>query len=265
MEDYDETLVTLLGDVATYYVQMRTLEKRIEYTRQNVQLQQRTVTIAEARFRGGTSTERDPYQARSTLEQTEAQIPELEIALRQAVNQLCILLGMPPEELRAKLGPAPIPTAPAEVAVGIPADLLRRRPEVRRAERQAAAQCARSASPRPISIPRSRSTERSGYSAEHFSDLFRSDALNGTVGPSFQWNLLNYGRILNNVRFQDARFQELVAAYQQTVLTAAQEVENGLVTFLRAQERTNFRTPARMTPRRRSRSFRPSTTAARSI
>lgn len=78
------------------------------------------------------------------------------------------------------------------------------------------------------------------YSAEHFSDLFRGDALNGTVGPSFQWNVLNYGRIVNNVRLQDARFQELVAAYQQTVLTAAQEVENGLATFLRARERTNF-------------------------
>jgi NodT family efflux transporter outer membrane factor (OMF) lipoprotein len=240
VEDYDETLVTLLGDVATYYVQMRTLEKRIEYTRQNVQLQQRTVTIAEARFRGGTSTERDPYQARSTLEQTEAQIPELEIALRQAVNQLCILLGMPPEELRAKLGPAPIPTASAEVVVGIPADLLRRRPEVRRAERQAAAQSAQIGIAEADFYPAISIAGTLGYSAQHFADLFRSDALNGTVGPSFQWNLLNYGRILNNVRFQDARFQELVAAYQQTVLTAAQEVENGLATFLRAQERTHY-------------------------
>ncbi len=240
VEDYDETLVTLLGDVATNYVQMRTLEKRIEYTRQNVQLQQRTVTIAEARFLAGTSTERDPYQARSTLEQTEAQIPELEIALRQAVNQLCILLGMPPEELRTKLGPAPIPTAPAEVVVGIPADLLRRRPEIRRAERQAAAQSAQIGVAEANFYPAVSINGNLTYSAEHFSDLFRGDALNGTVGPSFQWNVLNYGRIVNNVRLQDARFQELVAAYQQTVLTAAQEVENGLATFLRARERTNF-------------------------
>jgi NodT family efflux transporter outer membrane factor (OMF) lipoprotein len=242
VEDYDETLVTLLGDVATNYVQMRTLEKRIEYTQQNVQLQQRTVTIAEARFRGGTSTERDPYQARSTLEQTQAQIPELQIALRQATNQLCILLGMPPEELRTKLGPAPIPTAPAEVVVGIPADLLRRRPEIRRAERQAAAQSAQIGVAEANFYPAISINGTLGYSAEHFSDLFRSDALNGTVGPSFQWNVLNYGRILNNVRFQDAKFQELVAAYQQTVLSAAQEVENGLATFLRARERTDFQT-----------------------
>jgi NodT family efflux transporter outer membrane factor (OMF) lipoprotein len=240
VEDYDETLVTLLGDVATYYTQMRTLEKRIDYTKQNVALQQRTVTIAEARFRGGTSTERDPYQARSTLEQTQAQIPELEIQRRQAVIQLCILLGMPPEELQTKLGPAPIPVAPAEVAVGIPADLLRRRPEVRRAERQAAAQSAQIGIAEADFYPAISINGTLGYSAQNFGNLFRADALNSTVGPSFQWNLLNYGRILNNVRFQDARFQELVAAYQQTVLSAAQEVENGLVTFLRARERTNF-------------------------
>src|SRR6266436_2264649 len=79
-----------------------------------------------------------------------------------------------------------------------------------------------------------------GYSAQQIKELFRSAALVGVIGPSFQWNILNYGRILNNVRLQDARFQELVAAYQSAVLTAGQDVENGLVTFLRAQERTKF-------------------------
>jgi NodT family efflux transporter outer membrane factor (OMF) lipoprotein len=189
--DYDETSVTLLGDVANYYAQMRTLEKRIEYTKQNVRLQQQTVTIAEGRFRGGISTERDPYQARSTLEQTQAQIPELEIARRQAVIQLCILLGMPPEELQTKLGPAPIPVAPPDVVVGIPADLLRRRPEVRRAERQAAAQSAQIGIAEADFYPAISINGTLGYSAQYFPDLFRPDALNGTVGPSFQWNILN--------------------------------------------------------------------------
>ena len=151
-------------------------------------------------------------------------------------------MGMPPEELRAKLGPAPIPTAPVEVAVGIPADLLRRRPDVRRAERLAAAQCAQIGIAEADYYPAFSINGTLGYSAEQFPDLFRSAALNASVGPSFQWNLLNYGRILNNVRLQDARFQELVATYQQTVLNANQEVENGLVTFLRAQTRTNFQT-----------------------
>jgi NodT family efflux transporter outer membrane factor (OMF) lipoprotein len=240
VEGYDDTLVTLLGDVATNYVQMRTLEGRIKYANDNIKLQQETLTIAEARFKGGTANELDVYQARSNLEQTEAQIPELEISLRQTVNQLCILMGIPPEALQAKLGPAPIPAAPAEVALGIPADLLRRRPDVRHAERLAAAQCAQIGVAEADFYPAVSINGSVGYSAKNFPDLFQSSALNGNVGPSFQWNLLNYGRIQNNVRLQDAKLQELVASYQQTVLNANQEVENGLVTFLNAQRRTQI-------------------------
>ena len=240
VEDYDDTLVTLLGDVATDYVQIRTIQERIRFTQQNVELQEKTLIITQARSRGGTTSELDVYQARSTLEQTQAQIPEFEISLRQTCNNLCILLGMPPEELEARLGPQPIPTAPPEVAVGMPADLLRRRPDVRRAERQAAAQSAQIGVAEADFYPAVSLDGTLGYSAQFFPDLFRSAALTGSVGPSFQWNLLNYGRILNNVRLQDARFQELVTIYQQTVLNADQEVENGLVTFLRAERRTNL-------------------------
>ena len=142
VNDYDDVLVTLLGDVATNYVQMRTFQGRIECAQANATLQRKTLEIADAQFRAGRRDQLDVFQARSTLEQTEAQIPELEISLRQTIVQLCILLGMPPEELQSRLGPAPIPAAPPDVALGIPADLLRRRPDVRRAERLAAAQCA---------------------------------------------------------------------------------------------------------------------------
>jgi len=242
VEDYDDVLVTLLGDVATNYVQMRTFQGRIECALDNVRLQRETLAIVDANVRAGKRDKLDFYQARSTLEQTEAQIPELEISLRQTIVQLCILLGMPPEELQSRLGPAPIPTTATEVAVGIPADLLRRRPDVRRAERLAAAQCARIGIAEADFYPAFSINGTIGYSAEQFRDLLRPSALNGNVGPSFQWNVLNYGRILNNVRLQDARFQELVAAYQQTVLNANQEVENGLVTFLKAQRRTKLQT-----------------------
>src|SRR5262249_13140596 len=143
VENYDDVLVSLLGDVASNYVQIRTLEKQIEYTRENVRLQTETLKIAQARFKGGQTSELDVSQAQSNLSQTEAQVPQLEVQLRQANNRLCVLLGIPPEDLRAKLGPAPIPTAPTSVGAGIPADLLSRRPDVRRAERQAAAQSAR--------------------------------------------------------------------------------------------------------------------------
>jgi NodT family efflux transporter outer membrane factor (OMF) lipoprotein len=240
VENYDAMLVTLLGDVATNYAQIRTTEQRIKYARQNVELQRQTLTLVDARFKAGTVSELDLDQAKSTLAQTEATIPALEISLRQFNNQLCILLGIPPEELRAKLGPAPILNAPPDVVVGIPADLLRRRPDVRAAERQAAAQSAQIGVAEANFYPHISFTGTFGYTAEFFKNLFTPTALTGSVGPSIQWNILNYGRILNNVRLQDATFQALVVAYQNTVLTAAQDVENGLVTFLKAQEQTKF-------------------------
>jgi NodT family efflux transporter outer membrane factor (OMF) lipoprotein len=236
VEDYDDMLVTLLSDVATNYVLLRTTEQRIKYAKDNVELQVKTVKVIEGRRDVGVARQLDVDQARSILAQTEATIPPLEITAQQTINQICILLGIPPQDLRAKLGLGPIPTAPAEVAVGIPADLLRRRPDVRRAERQAAAQCAQIGVAEADFYPHISILGNLGYSAREFKDLFRESALNGSVGPSFQWNILNYGRILNNVRFQDAKFQELVAAYQQSALNAALETENGIVTFLQAQQ-----------------------------
>jgi NodT family efflux transporter outer membrane factor (OMF) lipoprotein len=240
VENYDDVLVTLLGQVATTYTQMRITEQRIKYAQENVALQRETLGIVEARFQRGTTTKLDVAQAQSTLDQTQASIPELRISLRQSNNQLCILLGIPPEELRAKLGQGLIPTAPVEVAVGIPADLLRRRPDVRKAERQAASQSAEIGVAEAEFYPHIAINGTWEYSAEFFKDLWTSRALNGNVGPTFTWNILNYGRILNNVHLQDAKFQELVATYQNTVLSAAQDVENGLVTFLEAQQRTKF-------------------------
>jgi NodT family efflux transporter outer membrane factor (OMF) lipoprotein len=238
VENYDDVLVTLLSDVATNYTQIRTTEQRIKYAKQNVELQRKTLTIVEGRFKAGAAgvTEVDVDQARSTLQSTEAGIPELEITLRQANNQLCILLGIPPEDLQARLGEASIPTAPPEVAVGIPIDLLRRRPDVRRQERLAAAQSAEIGVAEAEFYPHIAINGTFGWSAERFKDLLKEEAFNSTFGPSFKWNILNYGRILSNVRLQDAKFQELVATYQNTVLTAGQDVENGLVTFLKAQQ-----------------------------
>ena len=271
VENYDDVLVTLLGDVATNYVIYRTTEQRIKYAQENVALQKKTLAIAAAQVDSGLVNKVDEFQARSTLEQTEAGIPELEITLRQAANQLCILLGIPPQDLQARLSPMDlpllgastlgllgtptgqgpilaasalfpgrtglIPKAAPEVAVGIPADLLRRRPDVRRAERQAAAQCAQIGIAEAEFYPHISILGTIDYSAQNFKDLFKEQAFSGNVGPSFTWNILNYGRVLNNVRLQDARFQELVATYQNTVLSAGQDVENGLVTFLRPAAR----------------------------
>ena len=213
-------------------------ELRIKYAQDNAKIQRNTLTIVEARFKVSTISELDVDQARSTFEATEAAISELEISYRQSIVQLCILMGMPPEDLIRAFGPGPIPVAPTDVAVGIPADLLRRRPDVRAAERRLAAQCAAIGIAESEFYPHISIDGTLGWSAQNLGHLFEPAALNSNVGPAFTWNLLNYGRILNNVRFQDALFQELLATYQNSVLTGNQDVENGLVTFLRGQERT---------------------------
>ena len=236
VEFYDDVLVTLLGDVATAYVNIRIYEQQILLTRANVELQRETLKLVTARFEGGQVSELDVDQAQSLLSQTEAQIPVLEISLRTANNQLCVLMGRPMVNLEPLVGPENIPTAPTEIAVGIPADLLRRRPDVRRAERLAAGQAARIGVAVSDWYPHISIVGTLDYQAQDFQHLFSGRAIQGDVGPSFQWNLLNYGRILNNVRATDALFQQLVVDYQQTVLVAQQETENGLITFIKSQE-----------------------------
>ncbi|MCS6852323.1 MAG: efflux transporter outer membrane subunit [Gemmataceae bacterium] len=240
VEDYDQVLVTLVADVASEYVTLRTLQQRLVYARQNVALQRESLKIAQARFKSGQASEVDVNQAQSDVSTTESRVEELEILHREANNRLCVLLGIPPEELRPSLGERPIPTAPPEVALGIPADLLRRRPDVRRVERQLAAQCARIGVADSLLYPHLSITGSFGWSAQEFADLFTSQAFRGIFAPGFNWNLFNYGRLLNLVRAEDARFQELVAKYQNTVLTANAEVEDGIVNFLRAQRKARL-------------------------
>lgn len=251
MANYDDILVSLTAEVARTYVVIRTFEKRLAVTRENVRLQKDSLRLAELRFKEGVATKLDVTQARALLKQTEALIPRLDISLRQAKNGLAILLGILPDEVQLLLGgPRPIPVAPAQVAVGIPAELLRRRPDIRLAEFQAAAQSARIGVAKSDLYPRFslvgsiglQSSDKGGVQSNNanFSDLFSSDSITYLVGPTLQWPILNYGRLKNNVRVQDARFQQLVVNYQNTVLQAAQEVEDSMVGFLRTQEETKL-------------------------
>jgi NodT family efflux transporter outer membrane factor (OMF) lipoprotein len=240
VEDYDGVLVTLLGDVANNYVIVRTNQERIRLLQQNIEIQQAILTVGEDRLRIGQTTSVNVEQLRSNLLQNAAQVEQLHVGIRQAANGLCILMGIPPQELTEQLGDQPIPVAPADIAIGIPADLVRRRPDVRRAERLVAAQAEQIGIAEAELYPAIFVTGTFGYEAQHFPDLFSSRALTGSVGPSFQWNLLNYGRLVNNIRLQDATLQERIAAYQQTVLSASAEVEDGVVTFLRAQRRAEL-------------------------
>lgn len=240
IEDYDGVLVTLIGDVAKAYAEIRTVQAEIYYTKMNVELQKKTLAIVKLRYEGGAVSKLDLTQAMTNLAQTESLVPPLEIQLRQANNRLCVLLGLPTHELEKMLGPGDIPTASPDVAVGLPADLLRRRPDVRAAERRVAAQSAKIGVADANLYPSLTINGTIGYATSSFNDLFSDQSIYGTWGPGFQWNILNYGRLINQIRMEKAKFQELVAHYQQRVLQADQEVENGLVAFLQSQETARY-------------------------
>jgi len=239
---YDTLLVLLTAEVSSAYVVIRTLEQRLEFAVSNVEIQQRGLRIAEVRFKGGETSELDVQQARSLLHNTQSTIPVMEISIRQAQNGLCVLLGIPPGDLSALIkGPAPIPGAPSEIAIGIPADLLRRRPDIRLAEFQAAAQGAMIGVAQADLYPHFAIGGSIGFAVGNGNGLFSGDSLVGFFTPfSFRWDIFNYGRIKNNVRIQDARFEQLLVTYQNKVLEAAKEVENGLVGFIRTQQQEKF-------------------------
>ena len=233
--NYDDVLVTLLGDIGSTYYEVRTLQQEIAYVRQNVVIQNQSLTIATARFRGGLTSQLDQEQAISQLAQTEALIPQFEKRLRQANDRLCTLLGIPTVDLMLKLGDQPIPNLKPDVVVGIPCDLLTRRPDVRRAERLAAAQSAQIGVAEAELYPAISINGTVGFDAARFTNLFKDHSFQSSIGPGFQWNVLNYGRLVNNVRLQDAKFCELVTAYRQTVIRANAEAEDGIVEFLQSQ------------------------------
>jgi NodT family efflux transporter outer membrane factor (OMF) lipoprotein len=244
VENYDDVLVTLIGDIAEAYVQTRILQQQIAYARQTLALQRESLQIATAKFKGGQVSEIDVNQGKSDVASSEALIEQKLIALRQTTNRLCLLLGIPPENLLPKLGEGQIPTAPPEIVVGVPADLLRRRPDVRRAERHAAAQNAEIGVAISELYPHISITGSMGWLSSDFKGLFSGRAFRGNIGPEFTWNILNYGRLLANIRVQDARFQGLVVNYQNSLLKAGKEVEDGLVEFLQSHKRTVYENEA---------------------
>jgi NodT family efflux transporter outer membrane factor (OMF) lipoprotein len=252
--DYDDILVSLTAEVARTYVLLRTFEERLEIARENVKIQQRSLEIAEIRFKAGAVTELDVVQAKSLLRNTEAFIPRFEAGIRQAKNALAILLGKLPGEIDYMLSGAKlIPKAPRQVVVDIPAELLRRRPDIQLAEYQIATQTPLIGVSKADLFPTfelfgsfglltssSRNTESGGLDGSSFSDLFESDSFEFFGGPSFRWNLLNYGRINNQVRVEDALLQQLIVNYEDTVIRAQQEVEDSMIGFLRKQQEAGF-------------------------
>jgi NodT family efflux transporter outer membrane factor (OMF) lipoprotein len=249
--NYDYVLATLLGNVATTYIGIRTLQTQIEIARDNIVKQKKALAIARARYEGGTATKLDVYQAENVLGQTESTIPQLTIQLNQGFNALAVLLGMPPQPMDPLLrGSSGIPVPPKTIAVGIPADLVRRRPDIRAAELAAMAQSAQIGIAESNLYPAfsltgtfgtaASNVSQSGLSQNKLKRVFEGRGITFAFGPAFQWNILNYGQITNQVRVEDAALQTLLVDYQNAVLQAQQQVENGLTSFLQGREQVDY-------------------------
>ncbi|HEY5776960.1 MAG TPA: efflux transporter outer membrane subunit [Xanthomonadales bacterium] len=239
---YDEAMVLVTAQVVSTYVTIRILEEQLRIANENLKLQQRSYDIAEVLYRNGQDSELDVQQAKTLLLGTRATVPELETQLGLARNALNTLLGQNNGFVENLVVAGGIPQVPEQIAVGIPADLLRRRPDVRQAELQAVAQNAQVGVATAALYPSislagalgvvSISSDVGGGGA---SNLLSADSLTYNAGASFTLPVLNYGRIRNNIRVQDARLQQTLVAYQQTVLEALQEVDDAILSLSGAQ------------------------------
>lgn len=249
--DYDGAMVSLTAEVARTYALIRTFEVLIDLAQGNVSTQEEGQHLAESRFRNGATSELDPSQATYLLEATRATIPELQVSLVQAQNALCTLLGRPTGCAESQLpGPHAIPAVQTQVIVSVPVELLRRRADIRAAELRAVAQCDRIGVAKAEFFPKlalfgsvgTQNITSTGVpgALAGIANLFSPGTLVYTVGANLFFPLLFYPQIMNNVRVQDARLQQLLVEYQNTVLKAAQEVEDGMTGFLREQDAAVF-------------------------
>jgi len=243
----DQVLILLTAQVVDTYALIRIAEQQLRIARDNEDIQQRSYDIASVLYRNGSDSELDMQQAQTLLLSTQATIPGFEITIKQARNALSTLLGMQPGGVDGLISEGKaIPSIPQEIEIGFPADLLRRRPDVRQAELLALAQNARVGFAETDLYPRfsllgsiNLTSGGSGSSGE-FGDLFSSDALSYSFGASFVWPFLNYGRIVNNVRVQDSRLQQALVNYRETVIQASREAEDAIVVLSGTREQVEI-------------------------
>jgi multidrug efflux system outer membrane protein len=234
-------LVTLISEVARNYLELRGAQNELAVARGNVENERDTLDVTAAKFKAGRATELDTARARAQLESTLASIPPLEAAVKHSIHRLGVLTGQQPTALESELAPpAPIPALPPLVNIGNPADLLRRRPDIRSAESSLAAATARIGVQTADLFPRVTFNGNLGVQANTVSRLFGNGADTYSFGPSITWAALDLGHVLARVKAANAQADAQLAAYEKTVLSALEETENALVDFGREQVRRDY-------------------------
>ncbi|MFH1983308.1 MAG: efflux transporter outer membrane subunit [Pseudomonadota bacterium] len=240
VETHRDVLVTLTAEVARNYINLRTFQQQIAITRQNLATQEHSALLTRQRFEGGFVSGLDVANAEAQTATTSAQIPLLESSTQQAIHSLSVLLGAPPAALRAELSPVgTIPGSPPQVPAGVPSELLRRRPDIRRVEARIHAATARIGVAAAELFPKFTIAGSTGFQSSDFSSWFDWANRFWSFGPSVRWRLFETGRIRAGVELQKALQEQEIIAYQQTVLTALQEVENALIASAKEQAHRN--------------------------
>ena len=241
VEDRRNVLVTLLAEVAKDYIDYRGFARQVVIATQNVKAQRETLAVTRRQFEAGlkTATELDVARAEALVFTTESQIPALETSLRQTAHALAILLGKEPNALIEELGTTkPIPEAVIpEIPIGLPSDLLRRRPDIRRSERQLAAATARIGIAVAQLFPQFSLTGSLGMESTKFKNIANSGSHFWSIGPSVSWPIFDFGKIRSTIRVQNALEEQALTVYQATVLNALADVEDSLVAYSREQVR----------------------------
>jgi outer membrane protein, multidrug efflux system len=238
VEDRRATIVTLLGDVAKNYIDLRGFQRRIAVARSNLKSQQDTLDLTTVRYKAGMASYLDVVQAQAQVNTTAAQIPTLESSLKQATHRLGVLLGLEPGALLAELSTeVAIPALPPEVLVGLPSELIKRRPDIRRAERQLAAASAQVGAAMVDLFPKFSLTGSVGLQSISASDWFTSGSRFWSVGPTMSWPIFDAGKIRANIEVRNAQQEQALRQYEKAILSALEDVENSLVNYSQEQAR----------------------------
>ncbi|MBM4065517.1 MAG: TolC family protein, partial [Planctomycetes bacterium] len=245
VENQRDVLITLLAEVARNYIEVRGYQRRLQIIYKNISTQQEAVEIVQARYNAGLSSEIDVVQAAALLATTQSQIPSLENPMKQAIHRIGILLGQKPGDLLTELTKeSQIPRTTVMVPVGLPSDLLRRRPDVRRAERELAAATARIGMATADWFPKFSLTGSFGFQTEDINAFSIIHSRLWSFGPTVRWPIFDAGRIRANIRVQNARQEQALLNYEKAVLTSLEDVENALVAYTAEQVRRQNLTEA---------------------
>jgi NodT family efflux transporter outer membrane factor (OMF) lipoprotein len=235
----EDVLLTLLAEVARNYIERRGFQTQLDVARSNLAAQQDTLELTRARYEGGLASDLDVARAEAQVRATQSQIPALETSCKEPVHRLSVLLDEPPGALSVELAtPAPIPVAPAELPAELPSDVLRERPDLRRAERKLAAATARIGVATADLYPKFYLVGAAGLESLSASDFLTSGSKLWSIGPSITWPIFRGGQIVATIEVRDAQEQQALISYRQAILNALEEVENLLVAYTGERNRS---------------------------